>query len=183
MKMLAALGAALCLSSSLLAHADCSKLDGKYRFESAATSESERVDLSVLTVGPERRKLFRYEGGSTGGGLSSTQPRTRPKVTALATSATLTYAPKNTRLRFIDAEGKVLAELPIDAPDPWACVGNRLERRFERMGGLGNAIRTERIEEVLERNAAGNLVHRETTTIIEGGRGTRKKENVYAAVR
>lgn len=182
MRLVAALGALLCLPA-FAAAADCSKLDGTYRFTSNGSTDAEPVNLSALTIGPERRKLFKVEGPASPGGLSSSQPRTRPKTTVLAASATLAYAPKNTRLKYMDAAGNVLAESRIDSPDPWACDGARLVRGFERIGGLGDAIRRERIEEVLERDAAGNLVHRETTTVIEGGKGTRKKENVYAAAR
>jgi hypothetical protein len=181
-RRIAAFGALLCLPVFATA-ADCSKLDGTYRFKANGATGTEPAELSGLSTGPERRNLFKYEGPPPTGGLSSTQPRTRPKVTVLATSATLAYAPKNTRLKYMDATGKVLAKSRIDSPDPWTCKGERLVRSLERTGGLGNAIRTERVEEVLERDAAGNLVHRESTTIIEGCKGSHKKESVYAAVR
>jgi hypothetical protein len=154
---------------ALAAAADCASLNGTYREEAAAVAGAEPQYLSNLTMDRGRTKLFRVESpGSKPGGLAPSAPLQRPKVAHLAVKGTLTYAPKKSRVRFEDAQGMVLAELGIDGFDPWDCVDGRLLRKSERTSGLGDAVRTERIQETLERNAAGELVYRETRSFVDG---------------
>jgi hypothetical protein len=163
------------------AAADCGPLQGTYRF-SAAAGEAK---LSDLTLSRERSKLFRVDdkgrGPSSFGGGQLIQRR---KVTPIAESAALTHSAKGTRLRFMDAAGKTLAETPIDDTGRWACKGRRLERSRERTAGLGEEIRSEKVVETLERNAAGDLVLRETVTILKPPGGTPKvAESRFPALR
>ena len=118
------------------------------------------------------------------GGLVPTQPIQRPKVTHLASTVKLTHARGGTSLRFLDATGKPLAELSINATGRWTCKDAHLERRAERTAGLGEVMRTERVEERLERNSAGDLVYRETLTVIAPPGGKPKvSEARFAAAR
>ena len=152
------------------AAADCAALKGTYRFTSAGTGEAK---LSDLTLSRERSKLFRVDERGTGpGSLAGSNVIQRHKVTPIAESAALTHSAKGTRLRYMDAAGKTLAETTIDDTGRWACKGNRLERSRERTAGLGDVIRSEKVVETLERNAAGDLLLRETVTVLEppGGR-------------
>ena len=149
------------------AAADCASLDGTYRDESAAAKGEPPRHLSDLTTGPERRKLFQVEARPAPGGLAPTQPIQRPKVTHLAATVKLTHTRGGTSLRFLDAAGKPLADLGLNATGRWTCKDAHLERRSERAAGLGEVMRTERVEERLERNSAGDLVYRETLTVIK----------------
>jgi hypothetical protein len=179
--------AALACAQPVAAAAHCGRLDGTYRAESVERTDGEPERLADLTFGPERRKLYRmddpgHQPAHQGGGLAGDgQPRSKMKITHLASTVTLAYAPAGTRLRFMDAGGKLLAESRIDAPRPWECAGDRLVRRSQHTGGLGDNIRTEQVEESLERDAAGALVHRESVTVIEGGHGTRSRIAHYPA--
>jgi hypothetical protein len=56
----------------------------------------------------------------------------------------------------------------------------RLARSFEHLAGLGDAIRTERVEEALERDGAGNLVHRQSIKVAEGPGRSRVVEARFA---
>ena len=157
-----ALIAALACAS---AAADCASVQGTYRYKSAGTGES--VSLSVLTLSKERSKLFRVDDKGTGpgslGGGTMIRP---PKTTPLAETATLIHTAKDTRLRFMDAAGKVLAEMSINDTGRWACKDKHLERSRERTAGLGDAIRTEKVVETLERNDAGDLLLKTSVTIL-----------------
>jgi hypothetical protein len=145
------------------AAADCTSLQGTYRF-SAASGEAR---LSDLTLSRERSKLFRVDEKGTGpSSLGGGLVIQRRKVTPIAETAALTHSSKGTRLRYMDAAGKTLAETPIDDTGRWACKGNHLERSRERTAGLGDVIRSEKVVETLERNAAGDLVLRETVTVL-----------------
>jgi hypothetical protein len=177
-----ALSALLC-AHAFAADADCSKLDGRYRYEAVAPVNGQPRYLSYFATGSEARKLTRTDNQGTKPDLSSSQTMRRPKVTHLATSVRVAYAPKSTLFHFLDAEGHELAAAAIGKPNPWTCRDGQLTRSTERTSGLGNAIRTERVEEVLERNAAGELVHRETATVVEGGKGKRVTEARFAAIR
>ena len=154
---------------------DCASLQGTYRFNAA----SGEARLSDLSMSRERSKLYRIDQKGTGpGSLGGSQTIHRPKMTPLAESAALTHTAKDTRLRFMDASGKPLAEMTINDTGRWACRGGRLERSKERTAGLGDAIRTEKVVETLERNAAGDLVLRETVSV---GSGTPAKPQVSEA--
>jgi hypothetical protein len=156
--LIAALG--FCLHAS----ADCSSLDGTYQFGAAGSQHT----LDDLTLSPARRKLYRVDApGTAPGTLNPTQALRMAKRTTLAVKASLTYSSAGTNLRFVDASGATLAEMGIDMPVRWKCDGQHLWRGSERTAGLGDAIRTEKVEEILERNAAGDLVYRETVTVID----------------
>jgi hypothetical protein len=155
-----ALIAALACAS---AGADCASLQGTYRFTSAGTGEAK---LSDLTMSRERSKLFRLdEKGAGPGSLAGSHIIQRRKVTPIAETGALMHSAKGTRLRYMDAAGKTLAEIGIDDGGRWACKGNRLERSKERTAGLGDEIRKEKVVETLERSAAGDLMLRETVTV------------------
>jgi hypothetical protein len=146
------------------AAADCASLQGTYRFASAAGE----AKLSDLTLSRERSKLFRVDEKGTGpASLGGGNVIQRRKVTPIAETAALSHSSKGTRLRYMDAAGKALAESTIDDTGRWACKGNHLERSRERTAGLGDEIRSEKVVETLERNAAGDLVLRETVTVLK----------------
>ncbi len=161
------------VAAPALAAADCASLEGTYRFEAAkATAPGEPPEtLADFTTGKEREKLYHHEGppppATKSHGLIPTEPIRRVKSTTLATHATLKRASTKTMLVFMDGKGATLTELGIDEVSRWSCKGERLERNSERMAGLGDSIRTERVDEVLERNPAGDLVHRTTVTTLE----------------
>ena len=147
------------------AAADCASLQGTYRFSSAGPDKEAK--LSDLSMSRDRNKLFRTEEKGTGPGSfgGSGAPIHRPKFTPLAETVKLEHSARDTRLRFFDAAGKPLAEMTINDTGRWVCKSNRLERSKERTAGLGDAIRTEKVVETLERNAAGDLLYREAVTI------------------
>lgn len=164
--LIAALGVAVA------AAADCKSLEGTYRFEAAkAPAPGEPPEtLADFTTGKERGKLYRVEAAQAGGkpaSLDRTETIHRVKSTPLARRAALERQGAKTVLRFMDDGGKTLAELGIDELGRWSCKGERLERRSERTAGVGDVIRTERVDEVLERNAGGDLVHRVSVTVLE----------------
>ena len=158
---------------------NCAPLQATYRYKSVGPGEP--ISLSVLTLSKERSKLFRLEDKGTApaaGGLIRA-----PKSTPLAETATLIHSPKDTRLRFMDASGKVLAEMTINDTGRWACKAGRLERTRERTAGLGEAIRTEKVVETLERNDTGDLVLRTTVTVLKPpGPGPKPVEARFPAV-
>jgi hypothetical protein len=170
-------------AAALGAQADCTKLDGIYRFRSVESGNDAGGSLGNLAGGAARSKLYKTEAVPGPTGLTSSQPIARPKVTDIAVAARLAYAPGAVQWHFMDAAGHPLATLPLDSSHPWTCSGDRLTRSFQRIGGLGDNIRTDRIEEVLERSAAGELVHRETITTIEGGKGTKVREAHFPAAK
>jgi hypothetical protein len=160
-----ALIAALC-APALAGAADCSALEGTYRFKSVGPGESRA--LSDLTFGREINKLYRVDAqGSDPGTLNPTQTMQRPKRTLLASTVAVIHSAGRVRLRFMDSAGATLVEMGIDAPARWTCNAGRLERSAERTEGLGNVIRTEKVGEVLERNEAGDLVYLETVTVVD----------------
>ena len=175
-----ALIAALALPCA--AAVDCASLQGTYRFTSAGSGEAK---LSDLTLSRERSKLFRMDEKGTGpGSLAGSQVIQRRKVTPIAETAALAHSPKGTRMRYMDAAGKTLADIGIDDGGRWACKANRLERSRERTAGLGDEIRSEKVVETLERNAAGDLILRETVTILRPpGSKPKVTETRFPAVR
>ena len=145
------------------AAADCSTLQGTYRFQASGS----QAKLSDLSLSRERSKLFRVDDKGTGpSSFSGGQTIQRRKVTPLAETAALTYTGKDTRLKFMDAAGKPLAEMTINDTGRWSCKGTRLERAKERTAGLADMIRTEKVLESLERNAQGDLVYREAVSVV-----------------
>ena len=147
------------------AAADCTTLAGTYRFKSAGPAMDAK--LSDLSMSRERSKLYRVEEkGSGPGALSGGNLIQRPKTIPLAETVALTYSAKDTRLKFMDAAGKPLAEMTINDTGRWSCKGGHLERSKERTAGLGDIIRTEKVVETLERNAQGDLVYKEAASVV-----------------
>jgi hypothetical protein len=163
------------------AAADCAALQGTYRYMSATGG----TKLSDLTLSRDRSKLFRVDEKGTGPkALGGGEAIKRPRITLLAETAALIHNGRETRLRFMDAAGKTLAETTINDTGRWACKGDHLERSKERTAGLGDAIRTEKVVETLERSAAGDLLLRETVTIVDAaGAKPKVSEARFAAVR
>ena len=182
-----AIPALIAAFAALSAVADCASLEGTYAFTATkpeAPGEPPGT-LSAFAGGKDAAKLYRKDtGGSQPSSWTSTETIQRGKFTALATKATLKHVSSKPVLEFVDASGKVLADLPIDAAGRWSCKDGRLERSAERMAGLGDSIRTERADEVLERSARGELVHRTTITVLEP-KGVKPsiRESVFPAAR
>jgi hypothetical protein len=171
------------------AAADCASLEGTYRFTAMkAPSPSEPPEtLADFTTGKERGKLYLTEKAPPGGkpvSLDRGEPIRRLKSTTLATKAALKRTPTRTTLQFMDDAGKTLTELGIDELGHWSCKAEHLERHSERVAGLGDSIRTERVEEVLERSASGDLVHRVNVTVLDPkGIKPSSREAVFPAAR
>ena len=175
-----AIPALLAILALPCAAADCAQLNATYRYKSAGPAMD--VKLSDLSMSRERDKLFHVD--SKGSGAASAGLIQRPKTTALAQTVTLVHSAKDTRLKFMDAAGKPLAEMTINDTGRWSCRDGKLERSKERTAGLADVVRTEKVAETLERNAAGDLVLRETVTIIKPGTGAPKiTEARFPAVR
>ena len=153
---------------------DCKALNGTYHYTSTAPREGVPEYLSNFAQGKDKAKLFKREAGGAPKGLTSSAPIARPKITHLATIATLTHDPRGTRLKFIDAQGRDIVEMGIDSPR-WRCKGARLERSSERTAGLGDVLKTERVEESLARDANGDLVYSETLTTVDPPGGKPRK--------
>ena len=166
------------------AAADCASLQGKFQFQSQSSGNTPAIKLSDLSMSKERAKLYRVEDKGTGPGfLANGQPMQRKKVTWLAETGALAHSPKDTRIKFMDAAGKVLAEMTINDTGRWSCKDNRLERSKERTAGLADMIRTEKVVETLEKNAAGDLVYRESATVVGGKNPPKVIEARFAAIR
>ena len=164
------------------AAADCAALQGVYRYDAVSSGERDAT-LGDLVIGRDRMKLMRVDrAGTAPDSLAPTQAITAPKVTQLARRAELIVTADANHMRFFDAGGKELVNASIDQPDPFKCEGARLVRVAERTSGVANEIRVERIEEVLEVNAKGELVHRESFTVIEGPGKAHKRENRFARI-
>jgi hypothetical protein len=168
--------------AATVALADCEALNGTYRYEAVAPVEGRPRYLSDLTMGPERRNIVRAEAPATRSqGLASDQPRSRPKVTHLATTGVLAAVAKGATIEFRDAQGKPLATIGIG--EGWSCKGDSLQRDTERTSGLGDNIRTERVQEKLAK-VGSDLVYSETATSIEpAGAKPRRVEVRHAGVK
>ena len=154
---------------------DCKALNGTYAYQSIAPREGMPEYLSNFTQGKDKGKLFQREAGKGPGSLAPSGPIARPKITHLATMVALTTGETGTRLRFIDAQGKDIVTLGIDSPR-WRCKGGRLERSAQRTSGLGDVLRTDKVEETFARDAAtGDLVYTETVTTVDPPGGKPKK--------
>lgn len=165
---------ALVLSPEAYAVDDCKALNGTYQYTSTAPREGLPEYLSNFAQGKDKAKLFQREAVKGPGSLSPSGPIARPKVTHLATLATLSHDARGTRLKFIDAQGKDIVEMGIDSPR-WRCKGGRLERSSQRTSGLGDVLRTEKVEETFSRDASGDLVYTETLTTVDPPGGKPKK--------
>ena len=169
-----AIPALIAALAATCAAADCASLQGTYKYKSAGPATE--LKLSDLSMSRERSKLYRVEEkGSSPGALTGGYMIQRPKTTPLAETVTLAHSAKDTRLKFMDAAGKPLAEMTINDTGRWSCKGNHLERSKERTAGLGDVIRTEKVVETLEKNAAGDLVYRETASVAGAPPGTKPK--------
>jgi hypothetical protein len=160
--------------------ADCKSLDGTYRYKAVAAQEGTTDSLANLVSGPERQKLFRMESKAPAS-LSSTAPMQRPKVTVLAETVALAYAPGATKLRFNDASGKLIAEFRLDAGGPWACKADTLQRESEQTVGANGVIRTDKSVQTLRRDGDA-LVFAETVTTVDppGGKPKRAESRFKA---
>jgi hypothetical protein len=172
-------------SGLMQARADCSALQGTYAYRSTAAAEADKGYLGDLVLGAERRKLVRLENplpAQRVESLSSGPVRSRPKVTHLASTVAVSHGASGLRMEFRDAQGKTLVE--AGPGDGWACNGSRLVRSNERLSGLGDQVRTERIDESLSRSPAGSLVHSITTTVVDppGGK-PRRQDFEYKSAR
>ncbi len=163
---------------------DCASLEGTYRFASSTPPPrgEPQETLADFTTGKERSKLYRSDpnlAAWSASGLSR-----RPPSAAIATKAALKRTQTKTTLQFMDDQGKALVELGIDELGRWTCKGGHLERHNERTAGTASEIRTERVEEVLERSAAGDLVHRTTVNVLEpkGAKAPAPRETVFPKV-
>ena len=164
------------------AAADCTTLAGTYRFKSAGPAMDAK--LSDLSMSRERSKLYRVEEkGSGPGALSGGNLIQRPKTIPLAETVALTYSAKDTRLRFMDVAGKPLAEMTINDTGRWSCKGGRLERSKERTAGLGDVVRTEKLTETLQKDAAGDLIYRESAMVVGGKNPPKVLEARFPAAR
>lgn len=161
--------------------AGCEQLNGTYEYQSVVPRNGMPEYLSNFVQGRDRAKLFVRESGGAPKGLSGGGVLSRPKVTHLAHAVTVTYAAKGTRMRFLDAQAKPIVEIGIDFPDKWTCKANRLERRNERTSGLGDVMRTEKVEETLTREPSGELVYVETVTAA--GAAPRRSEARFRPAR
>jgi hypothetical protein len=167
--------------------ADCASLEGTYAFvasKAAAPGEPPESLSDFVTAKEGSTKLYRIDVPGGKASYNPGEPIRRGKSTPLATKATLKRSGARTTLQFMDAGNKLLLDADISAFGRWACKGERLERSAERVAGLGDSIRTERMDEVLERNAAGDLVHRTTIATLDP-KGIKPviREAVFPAVR
>ena len=161
-------------ATAALAGPGCASIDGTYRFEGLPPSHEGSTTLAEFAPRAEAQKLYSSRPGSATppGFMGNGVMRRPPARKALASRVAFAYEAGGARLRYLDDAGRTLVEARLEASGPWRCEGTRLVRRWERMSGLGDEIRTERVEEALERDGAGRLVHREAVTVIEGsGRG------------
>jgi hypothetical protein len=176
-----AIPALIAALSCAAAAADCTQLDGKYPMRSG--SGADEASLADLVQGAQRKNLYTAEGRSAPKDLAPTAPLARPKVTWIATTATLAYRAEGATLRFADREGRMLAELGINSTGRWSCKGSQLERRSERMSGVGDIVRTERVVQSLSREG-DTLVLAETVTIVDPPGGTPKRKDArFKAIR
>lgn len=168
-----ALIAACGLAAPALA-ADC-VIDGSYQYRSEGPKDaSDGFNRLVQFKQGEGRKLFKSEGPpQPQQGFGGSEPRARPKYTVLATRVEVS----GRQVRFLDASGQLLAQATIDSGGKWTCRGGRLQRSSERLTGIGDNIRTERLDESLRREG-DFLVFGETRTTIDPPGGKPKAEEV-----
>jgi hypothetical protein len=164
--------------AALAAAAECSSLEGTYRFvsSSAPAAGQEADTLADLGIGAkDSGKLYRLDSKGGAASFNATQTIQRPKRTLLAATATLRRTASGTFLDVKDAQGATLATVvSIDVYGKWTCKGARLTRSAERTAGLGDSIRTEKVAESIERNAEGELVYRQTVS----AKGVKPSERV-----
>lgn len=176
-----AIPALIALLSFAAAAADCSSLNGTYPPESPDGNKGVPGSLANLVSGPDRQKLFEYEK-TPGQSFSSTEPKQRPKYKKLASRVTLTYAPGSTKLRFLDAQGKELAEFRLEATGKWACRNGDLTLESEQMAGTAEGIRTDRAVLALHRDGDSLVLSETVTTIDPPGGKARASSSRYKAL-
>jgi hypothetical protein len=163
------------------ARADCSAIHGVYADDSVEKIDGAPRSLSSFAASKDRPKLVHQEPASgpkpTFGG-SSGQVMQRPKVTKLVASVDVRYGPE-LRLRFLDADGKLLVESHSTTPRRWQCVSGRLERRYQMATGLGEVVRTEEVEQVLMGAKDGDLTLVESRKVIEGPKAAPQSREVH----
>ena len=164
-----------------LARADCSALDGRYRFESTVPAGKEPDLLIDLVPQADRKALYRRDGpAAPAPSWDSDQPRSRQKVVWLAVTGELANAASAPKLRFMDAKSAVLGEAKFESG--WTCRNSTLVRRSDRLTGLGENLREERVEQVVSRGANGELVHTEIVTVIDPpGKAQRREVSRFPA--
>ena len=163
------------------AHAACEGLAGTYKVEATALVDGRPRHLDDFSIGRGHDKLVKSEGSTQQRDLASGRPINRGKITYVATNATLDPARRKPTFEFHDASGKTLATMDIG--DGWRCTGDKLEREAERTAGLGDDIRTDRVQETFAR-AGDALVYTEiATTIDPPGRKPKRTEIRFAAAK
>ena len=177
-----ALIVATCALVPAASRAACDALAGPYAYR-AESGEPRRTFSDLVDVGGSGRKLFAFDSKATPAqGLGSAQPRARGKTTPLSATVVLKTAGSGMQVEFLDAKGVALATLPFQSG--WRCMGNRLEKSDERLTGLGNDIRTERLEQSLSRTPGGDLLFSETITPVDPpGKATRAETKFAATAR
>ena len=154
--------------------ADCT-VDGAYQYRSEGSKDtSEGFNRLVQFKQGEGRKLFKSEGPpQPQQGWGGTEPRSRPKYTVLATRVEIA----GPQVRFLDASGNLLVQATLDSGGKWTCSSGRLQRSSEHLTGIGDSVRTERLDESLRREG-DVLVYSETRTTIDPPGGKPKAHEV-----
>jgi hypothetical protein len=172
---------ALAALLSPAAHAGCS-LDGAYRYASETLVEGQQRTLGALVPDRERKPLSRVDKPSgPNASWDSDAARSRPRITNLASTVVVTGGDAH-QLAFRDDKGASLVTAKLDPG--WKCAPGALTRSQERLTGLGDDLREERVEVVLKRDGNGDLVLTETTTVLDPpGRAPRRVQARFKAVR
>ena len=145
----------------------CASIAGVYANLSVETRGGSLRRLSDFASADQRRRLHRFEGGGSSL-LQGEAPKARPKMTPLASRVVVAVsAAGGAVLRYFDENGKLLSQTRMDLPGGWKCSKAGLERAEENLSGLGNDIRTERVEQLLHRDDEGDLVLTETVTNLD----------------
>jgi hypothetical protein len=177
-------------AGAAIAGPGCAAIDGTYRYEGVAAGPGEAGTLGAFATPAVSGKLYAPSSAAAGRGPGKLSgngvidiPMSMRKRKSLASRVTFAYDGGSTQLRYLDQAGKTLVETRLEASGEWHCDGTRLVRTWEHMSGLGDDIRTERVEETLERDGAGRLVHRESVTVVEGRGRARVEETRFDPAR
>jgi hypothetical protein len=164
--------------------ADCAAVDGTYQYKAEPGAGMDAATFNVLVLLPQgaSSKLFKSEATAQQG-FGAGELKSRPKVTPLSSKVKLAYHAGGSQVTFLDADGKALIEVGLNSGGKWACKDGRLERSSERMsGGASGEIRTDRVQQSLQRTGDA-LVFTETLTTIDppGGKPRRSETRFKAA--
>ena len=164
--------------------ADCGAMSGTYQFKAEPGAGMEAATFNMLVVLPQGSgsKLFKNTAPDQQG-FGSGEHKSRPKVTPLSSKVRLAYRPEGSQVTFLDAEGKALLEVGLNSGGKWSCKDGHLERSSERMaGGASGEIRTDRVQQSLQREGDA-LVFTETITTIDppGGKPRKAQSRFKAA--